>query len=218
VLEVFVPRWVWGVGLWLLWERAAAGAPARLYVVPDDFAYRLQVATQYDLDAARPYLERGILAVPAAAWGGRAVAVGRLPSAVELLALAGRAGAGAPVEAQQLPAPPVEVFELAVEPEASPLLGAPEPRVSGLTEEGLRFLEEAVRRSDELLSSAPPRPPAPAPENQQLPEEAVVVVEDAVKLAATREAAAGEGEGETAPSRPRSRRKKRKEKEEGLGA
>lgn len=197
-------------GLRLLRELEAAGAPARLYVVPDDFAYRLQVATQYDLDAARPYLERGILAVPAAAWEGRAVAVGRLPSAAELLALAGRAGAGAPVETQQLPAPPVEVFELAVEPEAgsSPRLGAPEPRVSGLTEEGLRFLEEAVRRSEELLSSAPPRPPAPAPETQQLPEEAVVVVEDAVKLVATREAAAGEGE--TAPSRPRSRKKKRK--------
>jgi len=204
-----VPRRLREEGLRLLRELEAAGAPARLYVVPDDFAYRLQVATQYDLDAARPYLERGILAVPAAAWEGRAVAVGRLPSAAELLALAGRAGAP-PVETQQLPAPPVEVFELAVEPEAesSPLLGASEPRVSGLTEEGLRFLEEAVRRSEELLASAPPRPPAPAPETQQLPEEAVVVVEDAVKLVATREAAGG-GE-ETAPSRPKSRKKKRK--------
>jgi hypothetical protein len=216
VLELFVPRRLREEGLRLLRELEAAGAPARLYVVPDDFAYRLQLAVQYDPGAARPYLERGILAAPAAAWGGRAVAVGRLPSAAELLALTG--SPAPPPETRQLPAPPVEVSELEVEPSPSPAApgGEPrEPRAFGLTEEGRRFLEEVLRRSGELLSAPPPPPPAEAagaqPETQQLPgrgggEEGVVVVEDAVKLAAAREAAEGEG---TAPSRSRRKKKKR---------
>jgi len=211
VLELFVPRRLREEGLRLLRELEAAGAPARLYVVPDDFAYRLQLAVQYDPGAARPYLERGILAVPAAAWRGRAVAVGRLPPAAELLALTG--SSPPPVAAtQRPPTPPVEVFELEVEP--SPPLGAlggepPEPRALGLTEEGRRFLEEVLRRSGELLSAPPPPPPAEtatAESQQLLGEEGVVVVEDAVKLAAARGAAEGE---ETAPSRGRRRRKKR---------
>ena len=214
MLELFVPRRLREEGLRLLKELEAAGAPARLYVVPDDFAYRLQLAIQYDPGAARPYLERGILAVPAAAWRGRAVAVGRLPSTAELLALTG--SPPPPAATQQLPAPPVEVFELEVEPS----LGGgeppkpPEPRVFGLTEEGRRFLEEVLRRSGELLSAPPPPPPAETAtaESQQLlgqgggEEEGVVVVEDVVKLAAARGAAEGE---ETAPSRGRRRRKKR---------
>jgi hypothetical protein len=216
VLELFVPRRLREEGLRLLRELEAAGAPARLYVVPDDFAYRLQLAVQYDPGAARPYLERGILAVPAAAWGGRAVAVGRLPPAAELLALTGSSPPPPRAATQQLPVPPVEVFELEVEP--SPPLGAlgggpPEPRVLGLTEEGRRFLEEVLRRSGELLSAPPPPPPAETAtaESQQLlgeggVEEGVVVVEDAVKLAAAREAAAGEA---TAPPRGKRRRKKR---------
>jgi hypothetical protein len=211
VLELFVPRRLREEGLRLLRELEAAGAPARLYVVPDDFAYRLQLAAQYYPEAARPYLERGILAVPAAAWQGRAVAVGRLPPAAELLALAGRA----PAATQQLLAPPVEVFELEAEP--APRLGAEgrgaeaPPSPAGLTEEGRRFLEEVLRRSGELLS-APPPPPPPA-ETQQLlgekageEEEGVVVVEDAVKLAAAREAA---GE-EAAPPKRKGRKKKKR--------
>jgi hypothetical protein len=213
VLELFVPRRLREEGLRLLRELEAAGAPARLYVVPDDFAYRLQLAIQYDPGAARPYLERGILAVPAAAWGGRAVAVGRLPPAAELLALTG--SPPPPAATQQLPAPPVEVFELEVEPSlgGGERAKPPEPRVFGLTEEGRRFLEEVLRRSGELLSAPPvPRAAAAQPESQQLlgqgggEEEGVVVVEDVVKLAAARGATEGE---ETAPSRGRRRRKKR---------
>jgi hypothetical protein len=207
VLELFVPRRLREEGLRLLRELEAAGAPARLYVVPDDFAYRLQLAVQYDPSAARPYLERGILAVPATAWRGRAVAVGRLPSVAELLALT---GSPPPPETQRLPAPPVEVFELEVEPSlgGGERAKPPEPRALGLTEEGWRFLEEVLRRSGELLSAPPPPPPAEtatAESRQLLGEEGVVVVEDAVKLAAAREAAAGE----TAPSRGKRRRKKR---------
>lgn len=89
--------------------RLLLGAEAEVYALPDDFAYRLELARAYAPDRAAQLLERGVPAAPAVVLAGappQPLFLGRLPSLAELAA------------ALRLPAaaPPVEVEEMLVEP------------------------------------------------------------------------------------------------------
>jgi hypothetical protein len=160
--------------------RLILGAEAEVYALPDDFAYRLELARAYAPDRVAQLLERGVLAAPAVVLAGappRPLFLGRLPSLAELAA------------ALRLPAvPPVEVEEILVEP---PVGGA---RPEGET----AAVRTAVGRGE---GAAQTQTPAPAETPQPAEPQLVVETEDAVREAAAEE--------EGRPRRGRGRRRRR---------
>lgn len=164
--------------------RLLLGAEAEVYALPDDFAYRLELARAYAPDRYAQLLERGVHAAPAVVLAGappRPLFLGRLPSLAELAA------------ALRLPAaPPVEVEEVLVEPprwEPPPPLAeaAPQPQRFG----GRGAAPTAVGTAQTT---------AAAPETQPEPQ-LVVETRDAVREAAAEE--------EGRPQRGRGRRRRR---------
>jgi hypothetical protein len=156
------------------------GAEAEVYALPDDFAYRLELARAYAPDRYAQLLERGVHAAPAVVLAGappRPLFLGRLPSLAELAA------------ALRLPAaPPVEVEEVLVEParwEPPPAEAAPQPQ---------RFEGAAPTAVGTAQTTAA------APETQPEPQ-LVVETRDAVREAAAEE--------EGRPRRGRGRRRRR---------
>jgi len=165
----------------LLRDLLAAGEQASLYIVPDDFTYRLQLALTYSPAAAAAYLEKGVATVPAVVKDGKPVAVGRLPKPEELLA---KPAAAVEQPSPPLPPPPAVAGPLEILKVVEDLFGAPavsyeipvergregvqqllerNPKegrrgvsataaaISGLTPEGEKFLEEVLKRAEERL-------------------------------------------------------------------
>ena len=132
-VEIYVPKRMLPDAERLASLARALGADAEVYVVPSDFAYRLELAKTYAPSAASRFLEKGVEAIPAVAIEGRAVALGRLPSLLELAATLTAYSrivrALAPDSAPPLP-PPVEIEEFTVEGEAAAAAASVPPEES----------------------------------------------------------------------------------------
>ena len=205
--EVYAPKKLKREAELLLRDLLAAGERALLYIVPDDFSYRLQLALAYSPAAAAAYFEKGVVAVPTVVKNGKPVAVGRLPKPEELLAKPTAVEQPVAVVAveplenlkavEDLLGAPVTSYEIPVEegaresqqlleqrPKEEPV--AAPAAISGLTPEGEKFLEEVLRRAEERLRAiegerGERKEEGAAGEEVKAEGEGIVVVEDAVK-------------------------------------
>ena len=166
--------------------RLLLGAEAEVYALPDDFAYRLELARTYAPDRVAQLLERGVPAAPAVVLAGappRPLFLGRLPSLAELAA------------ALRLPAaaPPIEVEEILVEPPAE---GARPRQHEGEGEETAAVQTAVEEEGGAIQTETAVSAETPQPAEPQL----VVETGDVVREAA---------EEEERPRRGRGRRRRR---------